>query len=123
QSRLEGRKMTRILHQSARLYCDSHSAFEMFTVNEKLRSWLAPEAEVEPFKGGRFELFWEPENRAENSTLDCKVTALEPDQFIAFDWKGPTQFKHFMNNADPLTHVVVFFARAEENGTACADVH
>ena len=24
-------------------------------------------------------------------------------------WKSPKQFKHFANNADPLTHVVVFF--------------
>jgi len=51
----------------------------------------------------------EPEDRENNSTIDCRVTAIEVDKFLAFEWRSPKQYKHFANAADPLTHVVVFF--------------
>jgi uncharacterized protein YndB with AHSA1/START domain len=108
--------MDKIIVLSAQLNCSEHKAFEMFTSNELLQSWLVIEADVQPFVGGRYELFWEPDDRENNSTIGCKVTAVEPDRFIAFEWKSPKQFKHFANNADPLTHVTVFFI-PNENGT------
>jgi uncharacterized protein YndB with AHSA1/START domain len=111
--------MDKIIHCSARLQCDPHHAYAMFTTNTLLESWLVNLAEVEPRAGGRYELFWEPDDRENNSTIGCKVTALEPDQFLAFEWRSPKQFKHFANIADPLTHAVVFFT-AEHDVT---DVH
>jgi len=99
----------KILHHSVQLRCDTHRAFEMFTVNELIESWLVTLAEVEPVVGGKYELFWEPHDRENNSTIGCRVTAMEPDKFLSFEWRSPKQFKHFANNADPLTHAVVFF--------------
>lgn len=114
----------RIIHAAARLRCNTRRAFEMFTENRSLRSWLAPLAEVEPRVGGKYELFWEPGERENNSTIGCRITALEPEQFLSFDWKGPKQFKHFMNDADPLTHVVVlFFAGRSDDSAEWTDVH
>ena len=101
--------MDKIIHLSLKLHCDSHHAFELFTDNQLLESWLVSVAEVEPIIGGKYELFWEPDDRENNSTIGCKVTSLEPDQLIAFEWRSPKQYKHFANNADPLTHVVVSF--------------
>lgn len=115
--------MDKILHHSVRLNCDAHRAFEMFTVNELLQSWFPKVADVEPVVGGKYELFWDPEDKENNSTLGCKVTAIEQDRFIAFEWKGPPQFKHFMNIAEPLTHVVVFFLPCNNTTPPCTDVH
>ena len=84
-------------------------AFALFTQNDKLEQWLAVQAEVVPVVGGKYELFWNPEDRENDSTIGCKVLALNPNKFISFEWKGPKQFKHFMNNVRPLTNVVVFF--------------
>jgi uncharacterized protein YndB with AHSA1/START domain len=81
----------------------------MFTVNEKLESWLTEEADVEPRVDGKYELFWNPEDKRYDSTIGCKITAIEQDKFLSFEWKGPKQYNDFMNSADPLTHVVVFF--------------
>ena len=114
---------SKIIHSSVRLDCDAHRAFEMFTVNECLQSWLPELADVEPVVGGKFELFWDPENPEDNSTIGCKVTAVEQDRFIAFEWKGPVQFKHFMNDADPLTHVVVFFLPSGTTASPRTEVH
>lgn len=101
--------MENVLHLSAHLHCAPRRAFEQFTDSRLIAAWLAPVAEVEPHLGGRYELFWDPADRENNSTLGCRITAIEPDQFVAFDWRSPKQFKHFANQADPLTHVVVFF--------------
>jgi uncharacterized protein YndB with AHSA1/START domain len=81
----------------------------MFTVNEHLEKWLAKVADVEPKMGGKFELFWNPKDRENDSTMDCKILALQPNKFLCFEWKGPKQFKHFLNERRPLTNVVVFF--------------
>jgi uncharacterized protein YndB with AHSA1/START domain len=115
--------MNRIIHHSVLLRCDTYQAFEMFTANELLQSWLTTLAEVEPLVGGKYELFWDPVNKESNSTIGCKVTAIEPGKFLSFEWKGPEQFQHFMNNADPLTHVVVLFVPCVEGSTPCTEVH
>lgn len=101
--------MDNIIHRSLKLHCNSQRAFKFFTDNKSLEKWLVDLAEVEPALGGKYELFWEPDDRENNSTIGCKVTALEPNQLIAFEWRSPKQYKHFANNADPLTHVVVSF--------------
>lgn len=101
--------MDKIIYFKTVLDCGPARAFKAFTVNELLESWLAEEADVEPVLGGKYELFWNPEDREIDSTIGCKVTAVEPGKLIAFEWKGPAQYRDFMNEADPLTHVVVSF--------------
>jgi uncharacterized protein YndB with AHSA1/START domain len=121
--------MTEILHVSAVLRCDPHKAYEIFTVNKLLESWLITpfseggHAEIEPVLGGKYELFWEPMDRENNSTIGCKVTAIQLDKILAFDWKGPLEFKHFMNAADPLTHVVVSFIPNSKGPIESTEVH
>jgi uncharacterized protein YndB with AHSA1/START domain len=66
---------------------------------------------------------WDPKDRENDSTIGCRVTAIELDKFLAFDWKGPVQFKHFMNDVDPLTHVVVFFIPNGHGSGISTDVH
>lgn len=101
--------MDQVIHLSRVFAVDVHHAFEMFTVNAKLQTWLTEVAEVELRVGGRYELFWEPDDRENNSTIGCRITAFEADQFLSFEWRSPKQFKHFANQADPLTHLVVIF--------------
>jgi uncharacterized protein YndB with AHSA1/START domain len=115
--------MNKVICCSARLLCAAPKAFEMFTSNERLEGWLTSEAAVEPKLGGKYELFWDPTDKEHNSTINCRVTAIEPDKFLAFEWKGPTQFEHFMNSADPLTHVIVFFIPCHEASTPSTDVY
>lgn len=115
--------MSRILHHSVQLPCTRPEAFEMFTVSEKLATWLTDAAEVEPKQGGKYELFWDPSDRENNSTIGCKVTAVEPCKLLAFDWKGPVQFRDVMNNEGRLTHVAVFFTPADDAAPQPTEVH
>jgi len=109
--------MDEIIHLYEELKCSPAEAFKMFTENKKLAIWLTEEADVDPKVGGSYELFWNPDDRQYDSTIGCKITALVPDRLISFEWKGPKQYSHFMNEADPLTHVTVSFIPTDKGNT------
>jgi uncharacterized protein YndB with AHSA1/START domain len=113
-TRMGGESMDKVIYYSTRLKCNPQRAFEMFTLNEHLEKWLAQLADVDPKVGGKYELFWNPEDRENDSTIGCKILAISPNQFISFEWKGPKQFKHFMNDVRPLTNVTVSFVPSSE---------
>jgi uncharacterized protein YndB with AHSA1/START domain len=114
--------MDKILYHSVKLKCDLARAFEMFTVNQHLEKWFAQVADVEMIVGGKYELFWNPEDKENDSTYGCKILAIQPNRFLSFEWKGPKQFKHFMNEVRPLTNVVAFFIPTNE-GTEVHILH
>jgi uncharacterized protein YndB with AHSA1/START domain len=111
-----------VIHVTALLPIPPEKAFAYFTSNALVQSWLTAVADVEPRVGGKYEVFWQPDDRENNSTIGCRVTAMSPKQMLAFQWRSPKQFKAFANGADPLTHVVVSFA-AEGAGTRVHLVH
>lgn len=112
----------KVIHVSALVAGSPAKAFTYFASNSLLQSWLTAVADVEPRVGGKYELFWQPDDRENFSTIGCRVTAYAPDQLLAFQWRSPKQFKSFANAADPLTHVVVAFV-PEGSGTRVHLVH
>jgi uncharacterized protein YndB with AHSA1/START domain len=115
--------MDKIIYQTATVPCDAARAFGMFTVDSELEKWLAVKADVEPRLGGKYELFWNPEEAEFDSTIGCRVTAFAPGKLLAFEWKGPKQYSDFMNECRPLTHVTVAFVPSEEGGKPRTEVH
>lgn len=117
--------MDKIIHCKVMLNCSQEKAFEMFTKNSKVQTWLAESADIKPYLGGKYELFWDIGNKETNSTINCKITAIEMNRILCFEWKGPEQFSHFMNVAEPLTHVSVLFIpdHENENGTEFHLIH
>lgn len=106
--------MDTIIYHSIVLRCSPLEAFEFFTGNKHLEKWLTKVADVEPKVGGKYELFWNPEDRENDSTIGCKILAVAEGRFLCFEWKGPRQFKHSMNDVKPLTNVVVMFIPTSE---------
>jgi uncharacterized protein YndB with AHSA1/START domain len=98
-----------VIHIATLVAATPDGAFAYFTKPARLTQWLTAAAEVEERVGGRYELFWQPDDRENNSTIGCRLTAFVPGQLLAFQWRSPRQFKSFANTADPLTHVVVAF--------------
>lgn len=106
--------MDKVISTVADLDCPAQTAFAMFTENQHLQGWLTALADVEPQVGGKYELFWNPGDKENDSTIGCKVTALQPGKLLCFEWKGTSQLKEIMNEIRPLTHVSVFFLPAGE---------
>lgn len=101
--------MDKIIVETVILNCPAEKAFELFTLNKNLENWLTAKADVEARVGGKYELFWEPENPDNNSTIGCKILTIDKPNYLNFEWKGPKQYKHFMNTIQPLTNVTVIF--------------
>lgn len=93
-----------------------------WTDPEELSRWLALRAHVEPVVGGAYELFWDPEHPERNSTLGCRVLALEDFRLLAFSWRGPVQFAGLMNGEPPPTQVRIEF-RSEDDRTWMRLIH
>lgn len=106
--------MNQIIYRKVTLDLTHKEAFSMFIEKDKLSTWLVKEANVNPVIGGSYELFWDKQNKLQNSTIGCKITAIEENQLLCFEWKGPIQFASFMNEASPLTHVTISFIPAEK---------
>jgi len=111
-----------IIQASVLLAVPPARAVDYFTDGRLIESWLTAVADVEPRVGGKYELFWQPDDPENDSTIGCRITALVPGQLIAFQWRGPRQFKPLTNAADPLTHVVVAFV-PEGRGTRVHLIH
>ena len=114
--------MDKIIIASIRLHCDNKEAFALFTQKGHLKKWLTEDAEIDLREGGRYELFWNPDNPEEDSTIGCKILAVKTPYFLNFEWKGPKEFKHFMNNTRPLTNVSIFI-KGENNHSQVILVH
>jgi uncharacterized protein YndB with AHSA1/START domain len=102
--------MDPLIVKSVLLNCSTDKAFTMFTENKHLERWLTAKANVEPKLGGKYELYWEPDDAENNSTIGCKILAIDKPNFLNFEWKGPKQYKHFMNYVRPLTNVTLIFS-------------
>lgn len=119
---LERIALNRIIYHSATIECKLIEAFEFFTSNKHLEKWLTKVADVEPKVGGKYELFWNPEDKQNDSTIGCKILAIVDGKLLCFEWKGPKQFKRFVNTVRPLTNVTVFFI-SDSKGTEIHLLH
>lgn len=86
-----------------------------WTSSERITSWFAPEASIDPRPGGYFELYFDPGNHDHECTKGCVFTLVEPKKRLGFTWKGPGQFARLMNDPSNLTSVLVTFH--DEDGT------
>lgn len=115
----------KIITVNAILNCTIDSAFSYFTENGLLTKWLTVKADVEMKEGGKYELFWTPDDPdpTNNSTYGCKVLAVERPYYFNIEWTGNIDQKGFMNNVRPLTNVTVFFTPVANTETKVTLVH
>ncbi len=97
----------REIKKDIRIHTDAVLVWRAWTEADRIVEWFAPAAEIEPFAGGKFELYFDPANKASMSTGGCKIIAFEPAKKLQFQWKGPDPFAATMNNSDDLTTVEI----------------
>lgn len=85
-----------------------------WTRSDRLTRWFAPQAVIEPWVGGAFELYFIPGNRDSMNTRGCRVVQLQEPQLLEFTWRGPDPFAELMNAEEDLTVVTVTLTQAAE---------
>jgi len=101
------------------------SAFAYFSKNELLEEWLTAKADVELKVGGKYELFWTPDDPdpTNNSTFGCRVLAVDSPFYFNIEWTGNAEQKGFMNTIRPLTNVTFIFHEIDANKTKVSLLH
>lgn len=99
------------------LKISTEEAWKLWTNSRELEKWLTTQANVDSKLGGAYELFWDPTNHNDNSTLGCKITALVPNKLLAFEWRGPVPFADLMNDEPFPTWVSISFEAVSINQT------
>jgi uncharacterized protein YndB with AHSA1/START domain len=79
--------------------------------------WLSVEANIEPRQEGAYELFWDPTNPHENSTVGCKIITFIPEKVLSFEWRGPPAFADVMNTQPLPTWILMTFEMIHEEKT------
>lgn len=110
--------MTKIVHINEKLHGTVERAFKFF-----FKGKYALDAIVEPHVGGKYELFWDLDDRTKDTTSGCKFTVFEENRIIGADWTGPPEFENVMNTADPLTHLLVTFSPAADHEVEVDLIH
>lgn len=115
----------KIITVTAFLNCSPEVAFGYFSENELLEKWLTAKADVVMEPGGKFELFWTPNDPdlTNNSTYGCKVLAVDQPNYLNIEWKGNAEQKSFMNSVRPLTNVTFIFTKIDNTRTKVTLVH
>lgn len=115
----------KIILSNVILNCTIDNAFNYFVCNDLLTKWLTNKADVETKVGGKYELFWVPQDPdpTNNSTYGCKVLAVERPYYLNIEWKGNAEQKEFMNYVRPLTNVTILFSRLSKKRTKVSLIH
>jgi len=115
----------KIITVHAVLNCPIDEAFSYFADNNLLTKWLTMKADVEMKEGGKYELFWTPDDPdlTNNSTYGCKVLSFDRPYYINIEWRGNAEQKSFMNNVRPLTNVTIIFSQLAATKTKVTLLH
>ena len=90
-----------------KVHAPIQKVWQAWTDPDIITKWFSPHANIEPKKGGAFELFFDPTNHEHQCTKGCKITRFEPQMHLSFSWRGPDEFHHVMDPENPQTHVHV----------------
>ena len=92
-----------------KLQAPVEAVWHAWTDSETITKWFSPEAYIEPRLGGAYELYFDPDDHDHMSTKGCKITKIQPTTHLSFQWRGPDQYLHVMNDPEPATHVHIEF--------------
>jgi hypothetical protein len=115
----------KIITVRATLNCRIDDAFTYFSRNHLLTEWLTVQADVEMKEGGKYELFWTPDDPdpTNNSSYGCKVLSVDPPFYFNVEWMGNAEQKEYMNTVRPLTNVTVMFWSLDSEHTKVTLIH
>ncbi|MEK3733864.1 MULTISPECIES: SRPBCC family protein [Paenibacillus] len=96
-----------VITQETHIQADISLVWRAWTEADRIKEWFAPAAVIEPWQGGRFELYFNPANPSSMSTSGCTILKAEEPHLLIFEWKGPDPFAETMNHSGQLTSVEV----------------
>lgn len=99
--------MTRVIRKQLTINTSIKQAWALWTEASHVEKWFAPKALIEPFVGGRYELYFVPGNLSYKNTEGCRILKFVPEEELTLTWKGPHQFAELMNQCSYQTTITI----------------
>ncbi|OPX26171.1 MAG: hypothetical protein B1H06_06065 [Candidatus Cloacimonas sp. 4484_143] len=92
-----------------------------WTVKEELIKFFAPEAEIELYPGGKYEMYFLLDNpTGTRGGEGNRILSFVPDKMLSFEWNAPPQFPDVRKEK---TWCVIFFDKLDLNSTKIRFYH
>jgi uncharacterized protein YndB with AHSA1/START domain len=118
---MDGQDLDRAVRAEVIVPSRVDEVWEAWTTEEGVRTFFAPECDIELEPGGRYEMFFdldaEPGSRGGEG---MRVMAVQPKRMLAFTWNAPPDLPTVRGQR---THVVVRFQKVDEVHTKVTLVH
>jgi uncharacterized protein YndB with AHSA1/START domain len=111
---------SKVIRREAVTTATLEDAWKAWTTAQGLISFFVPKAIIEPVVGGQYELFSSLKApKGFQGTEGCKISALEPQKHLAFEFIAPPQFP---NVRRLRTRVDVSFGQVAKGGVVKLDL-
>jgi len=95
----------------------NEACFELWTTEEGIKKFFAPNCSVDLRVGGPFEMYFLAEAKeGERGSEGCKFLSYIPNEMVSFSWNAPPQFPT-IRNGKHYTWVVITFSAKSSNET------
>jgi uncharacterized protein YndB with AHSA1/START domain len=82
----------RTIHLETTIHTTIDKAWNCWTTNEGIRSFFAPECDVELKIGGKFEMYFLLQHeKGLRGSEDCKILSYLPEKMLSFSWNAPPE--------------------------------
>lgn len=96
----------RSLRKEAVISATPEDIYQAFTTTEGIKTFFAPDGNVECKPGGPYEIYFAPKAAPGVRGSDgCKMLAFLPNDMVSFSWRAPASMPEAREG--PATHVVV----------------
>jgi uncharacterized protein YndB with AHSA1/START domain len=95
--------------------------WKAWTTLDGVKTFFAPEANIELWPGGPYEIFFFPQNKpGQRGAEGLRVLSFLPERMLSFEWNAPPEFP---NVRAEKTWVVVEFSPEGKNQTTVQFTH
>jgi uncharacterized protein YndB with AHSA1/START domain len=104
--------MDKSIHKRVEVKASLHEVWRCWTTAQGLQGFFAPHCEIELWPGGRFEIWFFPDNPpGTRGAEDLELLSFLPDRMISFEWDAPPHLPEVRGHRN---WVVVTFEALDE---------
>jgi uncharacterized protein YndB with AHSA1/START domain len=104
----------RVIEKKIMVSATPADVWQAWTTNKGVRSFFAPDSDIECTIGGKYEVFF-------NSLMPyggkgsegCQITSYVPNEMLSFTWNAPPSIPA-LRNSGAFTNVVIKLSRADD---------
>jgi len=118
---MSGKNLERVIRAETIVHASQDEVWDAWTTEKGIKSFLAPECNIELRVGGPYEIFFDPEaDLGRRGGEGVRILALEPKKMLSITWNAPP---HLSEVREQWTHVTVRFEETRKRQTMVTLTH